>query len=142
MNQSQETNDVTKFNILKYTFDGINTITRYYTSQDIMIPYAKQILIDKWGDLIILTNSGTASTLLKYTTAGTLIDTKNLAGARYGLDTDRDGNYYIQHALGTEKITANTAQGQAFTSAGVQILPRGNAVFGGSITGYNPAVFN
>ena len=59
--------------INKLTFDGISTISSPtdITGSIGLYNYEKQLIIDKCGDLIILTNSDTASTLLKYTTTGT-----------------------------------------------------------------------
>lgn len=58
-----------------------NTITKTTVAVPNDAINAKQMVIDKWGDLVILTNSGTASHLLKYTTAGLLIQDLNLSVA-------------------------------------------------------------
>ncbi len=130
--------------IYKFSFNGV-TISQSIVYQANTAPFAnaKQLLIDKYGDLIILTNSGTASTLLKYTTAGVQIGTEplNLNGAYFNLNTDKDGNYYYSNTLGTYKITANTAQGQVFTGVGTKIRGSGMTTYGNNITNYNPAVF-
>jgi len=102
----------------------------------------KQMLIDPFGDLIILTNSGTASTLLKYTVTGVLIDTKSLANPSYNLNIDTKGNYYYQTALATFKIDKNTAQGQAFDSVVTKIRDTGNTGYGSNMTGYQLSVYN
>jgi hypothetical protein len=128
----------------KIVFNGTSiTYTNSYLLQNYDMKI-KQLLIDKWGDLIILTNSGTASTLLKYTTAGVQIGTAlNLADPSYDLNTDRSGNYYYSTAINTYKITANTAQGQAFTGTGTSIRGSGSGMttYGNNITNFNPAVF-
>ena len=126
-------------------YEYLNTTTLQITKLNTEVTdllNTKQLLLDKYGDLIILTNSGTASTLLKYTTAGVQIGTTlNLGGAFYNLNTDKDGNYYYSNALGTYKITANTAQGEAFTGVGTKIRGSGMTTYGNNITNYNPAVF-
>ncbi len=128
--------------VLKKAVFNPNTLTLTNLTSDGIARFAKQLLIDKYGDLIILTNSGTASTLLKYTTAGVQIGTTlTLGGAFYNLNTDKDGNYYYSNALGTYKIVANTAQGQAFTGVGTKIRGSGMTTYGSNITGYAPAVF-
>ena len=67
--------------INRLTFDGISTISAPYdiTGSIGLYNYEKQLLIDRFGDLIILTNSNTTSTLLKYSNTGTLIDTVSLS---------------------------------------------------------------
>jgi len=101
----------------------------------------KQLHIDPFGDLIILTNSGTASTLLKYTTEGVLKDTKDLAAPSYNLNIDTKGNYYYQTALKTYKIDKNGAQGQAFNAIPIEpIRGTGNAGYGSNMTGYQPSI--
>lgn len=122
-------------------FNGISTITKTGINGS-MSNTMKQLLIDKWGDLIILTNTGTASTLLKYTTAGVQVGaTLSLGGAFYNLNTDALGSYYYSNALGSYKVAANTAQGQAFTGVGTKIRGSGMTTYGSNITGYAPAVF-
>jgi len=102
----------------------------------------KQMLIDPFGDLIILTNDNTASTLLKYTTAGVLIDTLDLAAPSYNLAIDTKGNYYYQTALATFKIAKNTIQGQAFNPIPAEpIRATGNIGYGSNMTGYQPSVY-
>lgn len=104
--------------------------------------YYKQLIIDKYGDLICLTNDGAASTLLKYTTEGVQVGTElTLGGAFYNLNTDALGNYYYSNALGSYKIAANTAQGQAFSGLGVLRRGSGMTTYGNNTEGYNPAVF-
>lgn len=125
----------------KIIFNGLSLNQGIIITEDIQRT-AKQMLLDKYGDLIILTNSGTASTLLKYTTAGVQVGaTLDLGGAFYNLNTDKDGNYYYSNALGTYKIAANSAQGQAFTGVGSKIRGNGMTSYGSNITGYAPAVF-
>lgn len=100
----------------------------------------KQILLDKYGDLIILTNSGTASTLLKYTTAGVQIGTTlDLGGVFYNLNTDYEGNYYYSNVTGYWKIPKNIAQGQMFNTP-EKIRDTGSVTYGNNDTGYSPAV--
>ncbi len=109
--------------ISKYIFNGVDTITRTAISTGIADDQIKQLLIDRFGDLIILTNTGTASTLLKYSNIGTLIDTVNLSvgtnkGA-YGLQVyskDNGTKCWVQFGndLGTWKTAETTAQGQVF----------------------------
>lgn len=127
--------------ISKFEFNGVNIFAK--TDYSITDNFnTKQLLIDRFGDLIILTNSGSASTLLKYTTTGVQIGTTLvLGGAFYNLNTDRVGNYYYSNALGTYKITANTAQGQAFTGTGTLIRSSGMTTYGNNITNFNPSVF-
>jgi hypothetical protein len=136
---------ITDYNqqIKKLVFNGVSIITvTALTVLQTQLVNVKQLLIDKWGDLIILTNSGTVSTLLKYTTAGVQIGTTlGLSGASYNLNTDYEGNYYYSNALGTYKITANTAQGQAFTGTGTLIRSSGMTTYGNNITNFNPSVF-
>jgi hypothetical protein len=127
-------------------FNGSNTLTdsilaHIYSISDTFISNNKQIMIDSFGDLIILTNSGTVSRLLKYNISGTLIHNLNLVNSYYNLYTDSQGNYYYSNALATYKIAANTAQGQNFTGTGTKILDSGMTTYGNDITGYNPAVF-
>lgn len=100
----------------------------------------KQMLIDKWGDLVILTNSGTASHLLKYTTAGDLIEDKTLLYPSFNLNTDSEGNYYFQTNIKTYQIIANDAQGEVFSSAGIEIRSSGAIGFSSNFTGYSPSV--
>lgn len=127
--------------LYKSVFNGTDTITSTQLVADV-IAYPRQLLLDKYGNLIILTNYGTASTLLKYTTAGVQVGTTlSLGGAFYNLNTDKDGNYYYSNALGTYKITANTTQGEAFTGVGTKIRGSGMTTYGSNITGYAPAVF-
>lgn len=125
--------------LYKIVFNGASTLTANVLYEETTAPFnsAKQLLIDKLGDLIILTNSGTASTLLKYTTAGVQIGTAlNLANPSYNLNTDSQGNYYYSNALATYKIAANTAQGQNFTGTGTKILDSGMTTYGNDTTGY------
>jgi len=111
----------------------------------------KQMLIDPFGDLIILTNSGTASTLLKYTTAGVLIGTAiTLANPSYNLaiqpydeenPTIFDGSLRYETALVTYKVP-NIA-GQPLPAKESHILWRntGNVGYGSNRTGYQPSVY-
>lgn len=125
------------------TLQPTTIIANEYPTSDFKALVLKQMLIDKYGDLIILTNSGTESTLMKYTTAGVQVGTAlTLGGDYYNLNTDKDGNYYYSNALGTYKILANTAQGQAFTGVGTKIRDSGMTTYGNNITGYSPAVFS
>jgi len=129
--------------ITRMVFNGTNTLTP--TGTTLLVNYnmnAKQLLIDPFGDLIILTNSGTASTLLKYTTAGVLIDTLDLAAPSYNLAIDTKGNYYYQTASATFKIAKNTIQGQAFNPIPAEpIRATGNIGYGSNMTGYQPSVY-
>lgn len=137
-------NSLTASGLYKFIFDGVSVIT--YTKLNSIDPsFFRQSIIDKWGDLIIITNTGTASTLLKYSTAGVKIgDTITLSGAMYNLNTDKDGNYYYSNALGTYKVPKNTAQGQAIAPLvdHIKIRDNGMTTFGNNISGYNPAVFS
>jgi hypothetical protein len=113
-----------------------STITKTVYSVIVEMSKAKQMLIDKWGDLIILTNSGTKSRLLKYTTAGVIIENKDIGGAKFSLGTDSDGNYYYSDALNTFKIPAGSVAGADFNEP-VQIRTAGMITYGNDITGYN-----
>jgi len=128
--------------IKKFTFTGTSLIgTTICENPPTVNGLAKQLLIDPFGDLIILTNNDAASTLLKYTTAGVLKDTKALAAPSYNLNIDTKGNYYYQTALKTYKIDKNTAQGEAFTGVGTEIRGTGNVGYGSNMTGYQPSVY-
>lgn len=130
-------------NISKITFNGSDTIS--YTpiatlSANYSVEYYnKQMVIDKFNDLIILTNSGSTSNLLKYTTAGALIDEISLGGSYYNLNTDYLGNYYYSNALNYYKIPAGTAQGQVFNSPS-KIRDTGSTSYNNNDTGYYPSI--
>jgi hypothetical protein len=135
--------------LYKLTFDGINTITKtnlLYTGNYSTI--TKQLLIDPFGDLIILTNSGTASTLLKYTTAGAQIGTAiTLANPSYNLNIGKlknDGSYklYYQTALKTFSVNNTTANAAIPALLNhVEIRGTGNTGFGSNYTGQQPSVY-
>jgi hypothetical protein len=104
----------------------------------------KQLLIDPYGDLIILTNSGTASTLLKYTTAGVQIGTAiTLASPSYNLNVDIDGNYFYYTALAEYMVPANATAGQPIKPLNEHIKTRGTGIvgYGSNTTGHQPSVY-
>lgn len=126
----------------KFTFNGASTITQTVIN-NIQVSNTKQLLIDKWGDLIILTNSGTVSTLLKYTTAGVQIGTAiTLSAPSYNLNTDYQGNYYYSNYLSTYKIPANTESGQEIVALNLHQLFRnsGCTTYGNNMTSWSPGV--
>jgi hypothetical protein len=130
--------------LTKAVFNGINTIVETtLASITGQFANAKQMIIDKWGDLIILTNSGTVSTLLKYKTDGTQIGTAlTLSAPSYNLNTDYQGNYYYSNYLSTYKIPANTESGQEIVALNLHQLFRnsGCTTYGNNMTSWNPGV--
>jgi len=102
--------------------------------------YVKQSLIDKWGDLILITNNLTTSTLIKINLIGTpsIISTIDLGGVRYNLNTDKDGTYFYSNGLNTWKIPANGSQGSVFSALGNHTIIRGTGMttYNNDITGY------
>jgi len=133
--------------INKFAFNGVNVLTKtYYTITNNI--YTKQLLIDPFGDLIILTNSGTASTLLKYTTAGVQIGAAvTLDNPSYNLNIGKlkdDGSYklYYQTALKTFSVNNTTAHAEIPALVNhVEIRGTGNAGFGSNYTGQQPSVY-
>jgi hypothetical protein len=126
--------------IVKYEYNNTSTIATTQLATNVGDAYNyKYMLIDKWGDLIILQKE--TPKLLKYTTSGTLIQSISLGTTYYNLNTDSQGSYYYLNALATYKIAANTAQGQNFTGTGTKILDSGMTTYGNNITNFNPAVF-
>jgi len=130
--------------IFKITFNGVELTATNIAITSGTFAYAKQMVIDIWGDLIILTNSGTAGTLLKYSTSGTGVDAIVLDDGYYNLNTDGDGNYFYQTADGTWKILANTAQGQVFRIGEIEgstyplkIRNTGHPVYCDNYTGFD-----
>ena len=117
--------------ITKHIFNGISTITSSAITGGISIyHYEKQLLIDKWGDLIILTNSGTGSTLMKYTSTGVQVGTTlALQAPMYNLNVDKDGAILYSNDLGTYKIPKNT-QGQQALVLGTKIRDTGMTTYG------------
>jgi hypothetical protein len=131
--------------LTKIEFDGVGTLTktRIFNKYN-AFPYTKQLLIDPFGDLIILTNSGTASTLLKYTTAGVQIGTAiTLANPSYNLNVDIDGNYFYYTALAEYMVPANATAGQPIKPLNEHIPTRGTGIvgYGSNTTGYQPSVY-
>jgi len=134
--------------INKFAFNGVNVLTKtdYTITNNI---YTKQLLIDPFGDLIILTNSGTASTLLKYTTAGVQIGAAvTLDNPSYNLNIGKlkdDGSYklYYQTALKTFSVNNTTAHAEIPALVNhVEIRGTGNTGYGSNYTGYQPSVYN
>jgi len=127
----------------KLIYNGVSfTTTIYLLGISDIIVNAKQSLIDKWGDLIIITNEGTTSNLIKINLTGTssIIDNIDLGGVRYNLNTDKDGTYFYSNNLNTWKIPANTAQGQVFSATKTVIRGTGMITYGNDITGYMVSV--
>jgi hypothetical protein len=124
------------YEITKFVFDGNNQINKTSYGATTALTYSKQMLIDKWGDLIVIANSGSNTGLQKYTNSGILKEDLNLSGLFYNLNTDSQGNYYYSNSLATYKIAANTAQGQNFTGTGTKILDSGMTTYGNDTTGY------
>jgi hypothetical protein len=116
-----------------------NIITKTEITTTGAFTNAQQMLIDKWGNLIILTNSGTNSHLKKYTTAGVLVDDIDLGSAFFNLDTKRTGEYYYSNDLHTYEIPKNTAQGQIFNTP-VEINSTGMVTYNNNMTGYRPSI--
>jgi len=132
--------------LTKATFNGISTITFVsYTPSIELNQYVKQLIIDKWGDLIILTNSGTVSTLLKYSTTGIWIDTLDATfmgdygTCVYNLYTDSLGIYGWSNALGTYEMSAHstTGKGQLFSRSITKTRNGGITIYGSDPSGYN-----
>jgi len=108
----------------------------------------RQLLIDPFGDLIILTNSDTASTLLKYTTTGVQIGADvMLDNPSYNLNIGKlkdDGSYklYYQTALKTFSVNNTTAHAEIPALVNhVEIRGTGNIGFGSNYTGQQPSVY-
>ena len=124
--------------IYKVVYDGVNlSSTNTMVSTDrIFESGVRQSLIDKWGDLIVLTST---SKLIKINLTGTptIIDNIDLGGVRYNLNTNKDGTYFYSNGLNTWKIPANTAQGQVFDLTKMVIRGTGLATYNNDITGYN-----
>jgi len=130
----------------KITFNGYTLSNTLIFNGNIGYAYytPKQLLIDPFGDLIILTNSGTASTLLKYTTAGVQIGTAiTLANPSYNLNVDIDGNYFYYTALAEYMVPANATAGQPIKPLNEHIPTRGTGIvgYGSNTTGYQPSVY-
>jgi len=133
--------------ILKYDFNGISSMKQTVICNN-SISNSKQLLIDPFGDLIILTNSDTASTLLKYTTAGVQIGAAvTLDNPSYNLNIGKlkdDGSYklYYQTALKTFSVNNTTAHAEIPALVNhVEIRGTGNAGFGSNYTGQQPSVY-
>jgi len=146
--------DTTYNQLLKLSFNGlvINTTTVIANEEPSSVFKAmtnfKQLLLNPFGDLIILTNSGTASTLLKYTTAGVQIGTAiTLANPSYNLNIGKlkdDGSYklYYQTALKTFSVNNTTAHAEIPALVNhVEIRETGNTGYGSNYTGQQPSVY-
>jgi len=128
----------------KYTFSGDSAIAIINISYNTM-GFAKQLLIDKWGDLIILTNSGASSSIYKYSTAGVWIDTldetfmADYGICAYNLHTDSDGIYGWSNLIATYRIPPNatTGKGQLFNRTVTKTRNSGEVNYESDTLGYN-----
>lgn len=124
------------------TFDGIDEISNTDLNLVDVEENIKEMIIDKWSDLILISVLAGSSILAKFDNNGVGINTIPVATNIYGLDTDYKGNYYYSNGLETYQITANVAQGDPIDDLVNHVLLRNTGVFtyNNNITGYNPAV--
>lgn len=124
------------FYICSYnTLNTTITITHVDLTEHIFL-YAKQMLIDKWGDLIILLTTTSSSTLKKYSKAGVEIDSVYITTPMANLNTDKDGNYYYSTDIAYYKIAKNIINGAVFNAA-VKIRSTGSVSYCNNDTSYN-----
>lgn len=121
--------------IEKFVFTTVLSKTSISVTTD-LFQHAIEAKMDKDSNILILTNDGSNSTILKFEEDGTQVgSTLDLGGVYYNLNTDYLGNIFYSNAFGTYKSPYNATG----LTSGTIIRGTGLTSYGNNITGYEPA---